>query len=75
MKMGAKRDGTLVAATASFLVSPEAGFVSGQVLYVAGGPLSSSAWTAAFSVLAAGILLGPVALYWSRIKHVVLRVD
>ena len=27
---------------------------------------SPSAWMAAFTVLAAGILLGPVALYWSR---------
>ena len=27
-----------IAATASFLVSEEAGFVSGQVIYVAGGP-------------------------------------
>jgi len=31
-----------------------------------GGPQSSSAWMAAFSVLAAGILLGPLALFWSR---------
>jgi 3-oxoacyl-[acyl-carrier protein] reductase len=29
-----------VAAAISFLVSEEAGFVSGQVLYVAGGPVS-----------------------------------
>ncbi|MFV0463714.1 MAG: 3-oxoacyl-ACP reductase FabG [Nostocoides sp.] len=28
-----------IAATISFLASPEAGFVSGQVIYVAGGPL------------------------------------
>ena len=28
-----------IAATISFLCSPEAGFVSGQVIYVAGGPL------------------------------------
>ena len=27
---------------------------------------SASAWTAAFAVLAFGILLGPLALYWSR---------
>ena len=27
-----------IAATASFLASEEAGFVSGQVIYVAGGP-------------------------------------
>ncbi|GAA3704027.1 3-oxoacyl-ACP reductase FabG [Nonomuraea antimicrobica] len=29
-----------IAHTASYLVSPEAGFVSGQVIYVAGGPVS-----------------------------------
>jgi hypothetical protein len=34
--------------------------------WAVGGPQSSSAWMAAFSVLAAGILLGPLALYWSR---------
>lgn len=28
-----------IAHTASYLVSPEAGFVSGQVVYVAGGPV------------------------------------
>ncbi|MGW6513249.1 SDR family oxidoreductase, partial [Streptomyces niveus] len=28
-----------IAYAASFLVGPEAGFVSGQVLYVAGGPV------------------------------------
>ena len=28
-----------IAAMISFLCSPEAGFVSGQVIYVAGGPL------------------------------------
>ncbi|MGH3310224.1 MAG: SDR family oxidoreductase, partial [Streptomyces sp.] len=28
-----------IAHTASYLVSPDAGFVSGQVLYVAGGPV------------------------------------
>ncbi|MGV9770640.1 SDR family oxidoreductase [Streptosporangium sp. NPDC003464] len=31
--------GDAVAHTASYLVSPEAGFVSGQVVYVAGGPV------------------------------------
>jgi 3-oxoacyl-[acyl-carrier protein] reductase len=29
-----------VAAAISFLTSEEAGFVSGQVLYIAGGPVS-----------------------------------
>jgi hypothetical protein len=38
----------------------------GVALDAAGGPLNPSALMAAFSVLAAGILLGPVALYWSR---------
>ena len=36
------------------------------VPFAAGGPLDPSAWMAAFSVLAAGILVGPMALYWSR---------
>ena len=42
----------------------------GVALDAAGGPHSPSGWTAAFCVLAAGILLGPVALYWSRRKTV-----
>jgi predicted MFS family arabinose efflux permease len=61
--------------TVGFSLSALGAWGLGVALDAAGGPLSSSAWTAAFSVLAAGILLGPVALYWSRMKHVVLRVD
>jgi predicted MFS family arabinose efflux permease len=61
--------------TVGFSLSALGAWGLGIALDAAGGPLSSSAWTAAFSVLAAGILLGPVALYWSRMKHVVLRVD
>jgi hypothetical protein len=38
----------------------------GIALDAAGGPASGCAWTAAFVVHAAGILFGPVALYWSR---------
>lgn len=38
----------------------------GVALDMAGGPQQASAWLAAFSVLAAGILVGPLALYWSR---------
>lgn len=38
----------------------------GVALDAAGGPQQASAWFAAFSVLAAGILIGPLALYWSR---------
>ncbi len=56
--------------TVGFSLSALGAWAVGVALDAAGGPLSSSAWTAAFSVLAAGILLGPVALYWSRMKQV-----
>jgi predicted MFS family arabinose efflux permease len=52
--------------TVGFSLSALGAWVVGVALDAAGGPLSPSAWTAAFSVLAAGILVGPVALYWSR---------
>ena len=52
--------------TVGFSLSALGAWGVGVALDAAGGPLSPSAWTAAFSVLAAGILLGPVALYWSR---------
>jgi predicted MFS family arabinose efflux permease len=52
--------------TVGFSLSALGAWVVGVALDAAGGPLSPSAWTAAFFVLAAGILLGPVALYWSR---------
>jgi predicted MFS family arabinose efflux permease len=52
--------------TVGFSLSALGAWVVGVALDAAGGPLSPSAWTAAFVVLAAGILLGPVALYWSR---------
>jgi predicted MFS family arabinose efflux permease len=61
--------------TVGFSLSALGAWSVGVALDAARGPLSPSAWTAAFSVLAAGILLGPVALYWSRMKQVVLRVD
>ncbi len=38
----------------------------GVALDVAGGPTMPSAWFAAFGVLGFAILLGPLALYWSR---------
>ncbi|KRR21825.1 hypothetical protein [Bradyrhizobium retamae] len=38
----------------------------GVALDATGGPQNESAWMAAFAVLAAGILLGPLALLWSR---------
>lgn len=52
--------------TVGFCLSALGAWVIGIALDAAGGPLSPSAWTAAFSVLSAGILLGPLALYWSR---------
>jgi len=61
--------------TVGFSLSAVGAWGVGVALDAAGGPLSSSAWTAAFSVLATGILLGPVALYWSRMQQVVLHVD
>jgi MFS family permease len=55
-----------VHSTVGFSLSALGAWALGVALDVAGGPSSASAWTAAFAVLAAGILLGPVALYWSR---------
>ena len=51
--------------TVGFSLSALGAWVVGVALDAAGGPLNASAWMAAFSVLAAGILLGPAALYWS----------
>jgi predicted MFS family arabinose efflux permease len=56
--------------TVGFSLSALGSWSVGVALDAAGGPLSPSAWMAAFSVLAAGILVGPVALYWSRTKQV-----
>ena len=52
--------------TVGFSLSALGAWAVGVALDEAGGPLNPSAWMAAFAVLAAGILLGPVALYWSR---------
>jgi predicted MFS family arabinose efflux permease len=52
--------------TVGFSLSALGAWAVGVALDLAGGPLSSTGWMAAFSVLAAGILLGPLALYWSR---------
>jgi predicted MFS family arabinose efflux permease len=54
--------------TVGFSLSALGAWLVGVALDAAGGPVSPSAWTAAFCVLAAGIMLGPVALYWSRQK-------
>lgn len=52
--------------TVGFSLSALGAWAIGVALDAAGGPLNANAWMAAFAVLAAGILLGPVALYWSR---------
>ena len=52
--------------TVGFSLSALGAWAVGVALDAAGGPASASAWTAAFAVLASGILLGPLALYWSR---------
>ena len=52
--------------TVGFGLSALGAWVVGVALDAAGGPLNPSAWMAALSVLAAGIVVGPVALYWSR---------
>jgi predicted MFS family arabinose efflux permease len=52
--------------TVGFSLSALGAWAVGVALDAAGGPLNASAWMAAFSVLAMGILLGPLALYWSR---------
>lgn len=70
MSMAAHPDyrGATMAAhsTVGFSLSALGAWGVGVALDLAGGPSSANAWMAAFSVLAAGILLGPVALYWSR---------
>jgi predicted MFS family arabinose efflux permease len=52
--------------TVGFSLSALGAWAVGVALDAGGGPLNASAWTAAFAVLAAGILVGPLALYWSR---------
>ena len=52
--------------TVGLSLSALGAWVIGVALDAAGGPLNPSAWMLAFTVLAAGILVGPAALYWSR---------
>ena len=52
--------------TVGFSLSALGAWAVGVALDLAGGPANATGWMAAFTVLAAGILLGPLALYWSR---------
>jgi predicted MFS family arabinose efflux permease len=52
--------------TVGFGLSAAGAWGLGVALDAAGGPMSASGWLVAFCVLAAGIALGPLALFWSR---------
>lgn len=52
--------------TLGFGLSAVGGWAVGVAIDAAGGPASHAGWAAAFMVMAAGILLGPLALWWSR---------
>ncbi len=59
--------------TVGFGLSALGAWGVGVALDAAGGPQSGTAWLTAFAVLAAGILFGPLALYWSRKQAAVFR--
>src|SRR5262249_11249802 len=52
--------------TVGFGLSALGAWAVGVALDAGGGPESASGWLAGFLVMAGGILLGPVALWWSR---------
>lgn len=52
--------------TVGFGLSAIGAWGTGVALDAAGGPQSAGGWFLVFSVLAAGIALGPLALIWSR---------
>jgi predicted MFS family arabinose efflux permease len=52
--------------TVGFGLSALGAWGMGVALDAAGGPASPTVWRAAFALLAAGVLLGPIVLWWSR---------
>ena len=52
--------------TVGFGLSAVGAWGTGAALDIAGGPQSATGWLLVFIVLAAGILLGPLALLWAR---------
>jgi MFS family permease len=52
--------------TVGFGLAALGGWGAGVALDAAGGPAKASGWLALFVLLAAGILLGPFALWWSK---------
>lgn len=51
-----------------FGLSAAGGWAVGATIDAAGGPQSSRAWLAAFVLMSMSILLGPIALLWSRAR-------
>lgn len=68
MRADPSHRGTTMAihSTVGFGLSAAGAWGAGVMLDLAGGPSSASGWIAVFSLLAAAILLGPIALWWSR---------
>jgi hypothetical protein len=52
--------------TVGFGLSAAGAWGTGVALDYAGGPQSAAGWFLAFMVLAVGISMGPIALWWSR---------
>jgi MFS family permease len=52
--------------TVGFGLSAAGGWAVGAAIDACGGPHSATGWLAAFIVMGTGILLGPLALWWSR---------
>lgn len=52
--------------TVGFALSAVAGWAVGAALDAFGGAASPEGWLAGFGVLAAGVSLGPLALWWAR---------
>jgi len=52
--------------TVGFGLSALGGWGAGVALEAAGGPGEASGWFAMFALLAAGVLVGPVLLWWSQ---------
>jgi len=54
--------------TVGFGLSAAGAWGMGVALDAGGGPGTASGWLAGFLLLAAGVLLGPLALWWSRAR-------
>ena len=52
--------------TVGFGLSALGGWAGGVALDAFGGPSNPTGWFAVFAVFATGVLLGPLALWWSR---------